>query len=174
MAGSSLAFLLSLESSIINSILFVLRWLKMADFRASVIIHRSVEEVFDYLSNLENSTTLLPFVIGIEKVSNGPVGHGTRYLETRLVRRRRIQAEIVITEFEKYSSFSLKSLSNGVEILYHYKFYPIEEGTQIEQEAFVKTGGLLSFLTKKSLVKIIKNEDGRQLQKLKEVLEGEE
>jgi hypothetical protein len=41
-------------------------------------------------------------------------------------------------------------------------------------EAKVKTGGFLSFLTKKQLVKIIKNEDGGQLKKLKEILEAEE
>ncbi len=145
----------------------------MADFRVSEIIHRPIEEVFSYLSNLENATNLLPFVTDMEKLSNGPVGHGSRFLETRLVRRRSIQAEIHITEFARPTSFTSKSVSNGVEILYHYTFSAIEEGTQVEMEAEVKTGGFLSFLTKKQLVKIIKNEDGGQLQKLKEVLETE-
>lgn len=145
----------------------------MADFRVSEIIHRPIEEVFSYLSNLENATNLLPFVTDMEKLSAGPVGHGSRFLETRLVRRRRIQAEVDIIEFNRPASFTSKSLSNGVEILYHYTFSAIEEGTQVEMEAEVKTGGFLSFLTKKQLVKIIKNEDGGQLQKLKEVLETE-
>lgn len=145
----------------------------MADFRVSEIIHRPIEEVFSYLSNLEHATELLPFVTDMEKLSTGPVGHGSRFLETRLVRRRRIQAEVHITEFASPSSFTSKSVSNGVEILYHYTFSTIEEGTQVEMVAEVKTGGFLSFLTKKQLVKIIKNEDGGQLQKLKEVLETE-
>lgn len=145
----------------------------MADFRVSEIIHRPIEEVFSYLSNLEHATELLPFVTDMEKLSTGPVGHGSRFLETRLVRRRRIQAEVLITEFARPTSFTSKSVSNGVEILYHYTFSAIEEGTQVEMEAEVKTGGFLSFLTKKQLVKIIKNEDGGQLQKLKEVLETE-
>jgi carbon monoxide dehydrogenase subunit G len=145
----------------------------MADFRASEMIHRPIEEVFSYLSNLENAPNLLPFVVDMEKLSNGPVGNGSRFLETRLVRRRRIQAEVQITEFQCPSAFTSKSISNGVEILYHYTFSEIEEGTQVEMEAEVKTAGLLSFLTKKQLVKIIKNEDGGQLQKLKEVLETE-
>ncbi|MGG7619403.1 hypothetical protein [Bacillus coreaensis] len=42
----------------------------MADFRVSEIIHRPIEEVFSYLSNLENATTLLPFVTDMEKLSN--------------------------------------------------------------------------------------------------------
>ncbi|MEK3992513.1 SRPBCC family protein [Robertmurraya sp. FSL R5-0851] len=145
----------------------------MADFRVSEIIHRPIEEVFSYLSNLEHATELLPFVTDMEKLSNGPVGHGSRFLETRLVRRRSIQAEVHITEFARPTSFTSKSVSNGVEILYHYTFSAIEEGTQVEMKAEVKTGGFLSFLTKKQLVKIIKNEDGGQLQKLKEVLETE-
>ena len=146
----------------------------MVDFRASEMIHRPIEEVFSFLSNLENAPNLLPFVVGMEKLSNGPVGHGSCFLETRLVRRRRIQAEVEITEFHRPTAFTFKNISNGVEILYHYTFSPIEEGTQVEMEAEVKTEGLLSFLTKKQLVKIIKNEDGGQLQKLKEVLEKEE
>ncbi|MGG7619404.1 hypothetical protein [Bacillus coreaensis] len=76
--------------------------------------------------------------------------------------------------FNRPTAFTSKSTSNGVEILYHYTFSAIEEGTQVEMVAEVKTGGFLSFLTKKQLVKIIKNEDGGQLQKLKEVLEAEE
>jgi carbon monoxide dehydrogenase subunit G len=145
----------------------------MADFRVSEIIHCPIEEVFSYLSNLENATNLLPFVTDMEKLSNGPVGHGSCFLETRLVRRRSIQSEIHITEFNRPTAFTSKSISNGVEILYHYTFSAIEEGTQIEMEAKVRTGGFLSFLTKKQLVKIIKNEDGGQLKKLKEVLEAE-
>lgn len=146
----------------------------MTDFRVNEIIHCPIEEVFSYLSNLENAIDLVPFVTGMEKLSNGPVGHGSRFLETRLVRRRSIQSEIHITQFNRPTTFTSKSISNGVEILYHYTFSAIEGGTRVEMEVEVKTGSFLSFLTKKHFVKIIKNEDGGQLKKLKEVLEAGE
>lgn len=145
----------------------------MADFRANAIIHKPVEEVFNYAINLENAPKMMPFVVKTEKLTDGPIVKGTKFLETRNIRGKQTKSEIELLEIEPNLSYTIKNQSNGLAVTYHYKFHTIEEGTQVELEAYVNPKGLFSFITKKMLVNIIKKEDGHQLSYLKEILEEE-
>lgn len=146
----------------------------MADFQSSMIIHKPVKEVFDYLLTLENIPEIMPNVVRLEKLSEGTIGKGTKLLETRSIRGREAKAEIEITEFEPYRYYTTKSVAGGITIIYKYFFSEIEEGTQVQFEANVGIKGLFSFFSRRALVKILKQEDGYLLQYLKEELEKKE
>lgn len=146
----------------------------MADFRSSVIIHKPVSEVFNYMAGMEDVHEIMPNVVKMEKITPGPIGKGTQFKETRMVRGKNINADIEYMEYEQDRSIILRSNSNGLIVEYHYKFDEIEEGTQADLEAFVKTSGLVMKLTKRFIVNMIKREDGNQLQYLKEMLENGE
>jgi regulator of replication initiation timing len=144
----------------------------MADFRSSAMIERPVHEVFDYMTDFEkNASELLPNVVKVEKITEGPVGEGTKFLETRNIRGKEATSEIEVIKFERNKAYSVKSESNGLVVIYHYVFHEIEEGTQVEFEAEIQTTGLFMKLTKPMLVKMIKQEDGDQLKYLKEEME---
>ncbi|QED49799.1 SRPBCC family protein [Cytobacillus dafuensis] len=143
----------------------------MADFRSSVIIHKPVKAVFDYITSMENTSEIMPNVVKMEKLTEGPIGKGTKFKETRSVRGNTVNADIEMVEYEQDKLFKTRSDSNGLIVEYTYIFHEIEEGTQVELDASVKTSGLRMKLTKHFIVKMIKREDGFQLEYLKEMLE---
>ncbi|WNS75341.1 SRPBCC family protein [Bacillus sp. DTU_2020_1000418_1_SI_GHA_SEK_038] len=144
----------------------------MADFRSSVIIHKPISEVFHYMASMENVPELMPNVVKMEKLTEGPIGKGTRFKESRSVRGNTVNADIEMIQYIQDQAFTTRSNSNGLITEYAYAFHEIEEGTQVEMDAFVKTSGLRMKLTKRLIVKMIKREDGFQLEYLKEMLEG--
>ncbi|MBU8880983.1 SRPBCC family protein [Bacillus sp. FJAT-29790] len=146
----------------------------MADFRSSVIIYKPVKEVFKYLAGMENAHEIMPNVVEMEKETAGEIGKGTKFRETRMVRGKKINAEIEYVQYKQDQSFTSRSNSNGLIVEYQYVFHEIEEGTQVELAAYIKTSGLVMKLTKGLIVKMIKREDGNQLQYLKEMLEEDE
>ncbi|MEN8702079.1 SRPBCC family protein [Bacillus infantis] len=146
----------------------------MADFKSTVIIRRPVAEVFQYATNPDNAPEIMPNVVKMEKATDGPIGPSTRFIETRMIRGKKVKAEIEYTQFEQDKSYTAKSNSNGLVVTYDYTFTEIDEGTQVELEANIHTSGFIMSLTRPMLVKIIKKEDGRQLSYLKQMLQGDE
>ena len=145
----------------------------VADFRESVIIRKPIEEVFRYIASMENVSELKLTVVKMEKITPGELRKGTKFIETRSIRGKEISADVELLEYEENRLFTTRSNSNGLITEYHYRFSEIEEGTQAELEAFIKTTGLRMKLTKRFIVKMMQQEDGYQLKYLKEMLEDE-
>ncbi|MCT2344290.1 SRPBCC family protein [Niallia taxi] len=146
----------------------------MADFRASVIITEPVDVVFAYFANMSYAPEYMSNVEETEKLTDGPVGVGTKYRELRKVRGKNATAEIEYLAYEKNVAIKRRSNSNGLLVDYDYRFAEIQEGTQVEFEGKVHVKGLMMRLTKRVLVNIIKTEDGDHVQRAKELLESEE
>ena len=84
----------------------------MRRFVKSVIIDRPVETVFAYLSDFENESKWMPGVLKNSKITDGPVGVGTRYLEvSNFMPLWRPRAVYEITEYIANSKISFKSIS---------------------------------------------------------------
>ncbi|PAF13185.1 hypothetical protein CHH61_24815, partial [Shouchella clausii] len=78
----------------------------MADFRSSEIINKPVHEVFDYMIKMENVPELMPFVVKVEKQTEGETGKGTKFVETRMVRGKKISADVEIINFEQDRTYT--------------------------------------------------------------------
>ncbi len=74
----------------------------MASFENTVIIQRSVEDVFAFLADFENVPRWNYAIVETRKVSPGPVGVGTTYRQTRSVPRRSEEG-LEVTVFEPAS-----------------------------------------------------------------------
>lgn len=145
----------------------------MVDFFGNAIIHRPLEEVFAFAVDIENAPRYMSNVVGMEKITEGPIRVGSIFIETRNIRGKEAKAEREIVEFQQNRSFAISGISNGLTILYRYTFEEIVEGTQAQFFAEIHTQGWLMKLTRPFLVKMIKQEDGNHLRYLKEVLESE-
>ena len=143
----------------------------MADFHASVIICEPIEEVFAYFADMANASAYMNKVISAEKLTEEPIGVGTKYKEIRNVRGNRVYAEIEYLTFDKNKAFTRRSSSNGLMVDYAYRFSEIPEGTQVEFEGTVHVKGLKMLLMRKFLVKMVKSEDNDHVQNAKEALE---
>jgi carbon monoxide dehydrogenase subunit G len=75
----------------------------MALIHSSMLIDRPKEEVFDFLSDMRNEMKWNPGVESMEKLTDGPIGLGTKYI-AKWKQSKRIEVECVA--FERPSSWS--------------------------------------------------------------------
>ena len=112
----------------------------MAKFENSVVINRPLEEVFAFVSNLENDPKWQSGVLESKKTSEGPIGVGTTYRTVGQFLGRRIESEIEITEYELNRKVSGKSKSGPIRFESHNTYERVE-GTRVTVEAEAEIGG---------------------------------
>jgi len=102
----------------------------MFQVKVSIVINRPLEEVFVFLSNLENNMKWRSGMIKAEKISEGPIGVGTTYRVINNFFGRRAEGEAVVTEYElnwKYATMN----KSGLRIKTQRMFEPVEGGTRV-------------------------------------------
>ena len=81
----------------------------MATLETSVTIGKSVEQVFEYLTNLDNQRKLSPYITGVEV--DGPVKLGTKYrIETTSMGHKNTTTNEVVA-FEPNKKFGVKTFA---------------------------------------------------------------
>ncbi len=138
----------------------------MIEFENTIRIHRPITEVFAFLSDLENIPKWNYYVLAVTKLSNGPIGIGTRYHQVR----KTDQQDIHITELEPNHKIVIKTLPQSSPSL-EMRFTLSEEGnaTRIRDEWRLDSGWPrpLEWLGEGR----IKSAVAENLTKLKELLE---
>lgn len=145
----------------------------MAGFQLEETIARSPEELFDILSNPERAADIVPNVTNMEKLTDGPVGVGARYRETRVIDGEAHETELEVVRYEPPTDYAVRNVTGGVETVYHYRLTPQGNGTRIVMEATVSGSGLRA-LVAPVLAVILKREDGDHLTQLKAAVEPAE
>ncbi|MFD1019791.1 SRPBCC family protein [Thalassobacillus hwangdonensis] len=140
-------------------------------FRQSVLINAPLDEVFNTATDFDNSPEIMDNVVEVEKLTEGPVGTGTKVKEVREIRGRKAEATLEIVEFVPNAKYSVQSVHGGVTIIYHYQFSDSGEGTRVEFNGELKTKGLKNLLMKPLMTAVIKKEDSDHLEKLKKYIE---
>lgn len=99
----------------------------MAVLENSVEIARPPEEVFDALVDLRNELVWNPDVVSMEKITDGPIGVGTRF------RAKWKQSKTVIVECTKYDRPRTWGYHNGgqVEVDFSVVITPRGEGSLV-------------------------------------------
>jgi uncharacterized protein YndB with AHSA1/START domain len=142
----------------------------MAGFDLREWISRPPRDVFDFMVSPDNAPKVVPSVKRMVKLTEGPVGVGTRYRETRLMDGRERQAELEVVAYEPVQKYAMKNVTEGIETVYRYTFHPEADGTRVDLHCEVKAGGLKKLMLP-LVASILKKEDGDHLQRLKKALE---
>ena len=145
--------------------------LNVAGFHASEHIDRPPEDVFAYITNLDNALEWLPAVTHLEQITQGPLSVGTRYRETRQVGDREGQVEMEVTEYDPPRRYAVAFARGGYESTYRYTFEAESSGTRAEL-ACVVSGRGLKRLTAHIVARAMKRFDEGQLASLKAAIEG--
>lgn len=143
----------------------------MAGFQTSTFIQSPPEAVFAFISDPAVGVGLIDGILKCEKLTPGPAGVGTRYLETRLMGGKAAQAELVIRAYEPPRRVTVGSDAPGLVTNYHYTLEPEAGGTHLHWECELKAEGLRSLMLP-VLAGIMKLQDGDHLEKVKAHLEG--
>ena len=143
----------------------------MSGFNMTEWIAHSPKEVFDFIIDSENASKVVSNVRSMVKLTEGSVGVGTRYRETRLLNGKEEQSELEIVDFEPNQRYAMKNVTEGVETIYRYTFQPEKDGTRIDLVCELSASGVKKLMLP-MVASILKKEDGGQLQRLKEVMEN--
>ncbi|MDX1435188.1 MAG: SRPBCC family protein [Anaerolineales bacterium] len=145
----------------------------MAGFESKTVINRPIDEVFAIISDPTQGVNLVDNIIKCEKISDGPVGVGTRFMETRLMGGQEAQAELVIRAYNPPNQVTIGSDAEGVTANYHYKLAASGDGTEVHWECELQAVGLRRMMLP-MLAGIMKIQDGDHLDKVKTALESQE
>ena len=144
----------------------------MKRIEVSVVINRPIEEVFAYVTNLENDTQWQSSVLESGLVGEGPLGVGTKTREVRKFMGRRLESVAEVTAYEPNAKIAFKSTSGPVQYEASYTFEPVDAGTKVTIVGEADTGGFFK-LAEGLVVRQFEKEMQTALAALKDILEGQ-
>jgi uncharacterized protein YndB with AHSA1/START domain len=138
----------------------------MIEFENTIQIKRPQNEVFRFLSDLENLPKWNYFVTQVKKVSKGPIGIGTTYHQIRKTDEQTLQ----IVELEPQRKIGVTTISKSFPRLeMELIFEPKETGTLIIDRWKLETGK--PALLERFAVQSIRSAVHENLTKLKQLME---
>jgi len=115
----------------------------MIKVELSVVIKRPVEEVFAFLSDLENNLKWRSSQIEVQKTSTGPIGVGTTYRMVNNVLGHRLETEAEVTEYEPNRKFTSIDKSGNFPLVAQRFFEPVKGGTRVRLVLKAEPGGFV-------------------------------
>ncbi len=142
----------------------------MINVEFSTVINRPLDEVFAFLSDLENNSKWRSGMIEATKTSAGPIGMGTTYRMINNVLGQRIEGEAEVTQYEPNRKYATVNKS-GAPIETQRTFEHVEGGTRV---TFVVKAELGSFtkLATPLIARIAKRRAESDAANLKDLLEA--
>lgn len=98
----------------------------MKEAERSAEIGRSADEVFAFLSEIDNLPRWQSGVISAEKTSDGPIGVGSTAVVERRVLGQQLRADLRVTVFEPPRRFVLEAESSGISVEASVAVEPLE------------------------------------------------
>lgn len=138
-------------------------------FANSVTVARSPHEIFEYLANFENAPEWNYAIVETRKTSDGPVGVGTTYRQTRSLPSRSEEA-FQVAEFEPDQRLAIHGDLGPFEGTLTYELEGVAGGTRITNSAELEAHGLLKIAAPLASSRV-GDAVAANLQKLKEILE---
>lgn len=136
----------------------------------SVVINRSVEEVFAFITDLKNDLHWQSGMMESSKTPDRQTGVGTVVRHVRRFLGRQIDASVEITEYEPNKKIWLRSISGPFRFTGGYTFEPLGHGSRVAVAFEGETTGLYR-LVQTMIAGELKRQIEADYQKLKELLE---
>ena len=103
----------------------------MKPVEVSKQIQAGVDEVFAVFSDLEHCAERIDGIAKLEILSDGPVGLGTRWRETRVMFGKEATEVMEITQWQPPHSYLTEAKSHGSHYLSEFRFEPQDGGTLV-------------------------------------------
>ena len=143
----------------------------MNGFEFTEHIARPPQDVFAVLADPTRATEFIDNIKASTKLTDGPVGVGTRFRETRIVRGKEASADLLVSAYEPNTHVGISTEAEGITVEYHYRLAPDAGGTRLTWICELEASGLRKMMLP-MVAGIMKKEDGDHLQKLKSYLEA--
>jgi carbon monoxide dehydrogenase subunit G len=138
-------------------------------FSNTITIKRQTSEVFAYLADFENLPRWNYAITDTRKITPGPVGVGSKYLQVRTVPKRSEETFEVI-EFEPDSRLTVRGAFGPLSGQASYVLVPTDDGTRLTNAMDLQPGGVLNLVAPLATSRV-RAAVATNLDKLKEILE---
>ena len=138
-------------------------------FTNTITIDRPPAAVFAYLADLENLPRWNYAISETRKTSDGPVGVGSRYRQTRTLPTRSEEA-FEVTEFEPDRRLSIRGALGPFHSEATYLLAPTDDGTVLTNAMNLRPSGALRLVAPLAASRI-KSAVAANLEALKQILE---
>jgi hypothetical protein len=118
----------------------------MAIVSGEILINRPVEQVFDFVSDQRNEPIYNPRMLQSEKITDGPIGVGTRFRAMAMVGRRKAEMIIEVTECQRPRRFGSRTTMSSADIAGGLTFEPVNGATLMRWSWEVRPNGALRLL----------------------------
>ena len=142
----------------------------MAQFKTSLIIHRSVEDVFAFVANYQNSPRWVAGEWEHTQVSAGPIGVGTVIRTSGRTLGLRVEATRTIVAYEPPRKYAFKTEYQQMPITTTFLFDPIANGTHLTVVVDGEPTGLFK-ATAPFVLGAVRQQFEGDLRRLKTILE---
>ncbi len=143
--------------------------------RVSILIHRPLTDVFRFVANFENQSQWQKATIRNTQLTPGPMGVGVqgRHVGKWLGRNYESVGEVI--EYEPGRQWGYKSLSGPYDLVMHYHFESVENGTRLTMDVEGDTKGFFGFFkfAEPLVARAGENLLNDDLARLKKVLESQ-
>ena len=137
-------------------------------YRTETVIRRSPEAVFDYCSDLRSELQWNPQVKYIEKVTDGPVGVGTRY-RARWANSGPTTVEVVV--FDRPRSWETTTTARGVRIRFQGTVTDAGPGARYTASLELQPEGPARLVAPLALL-AMRRQDRKNMRRVREALES--
>jgi hypothetical protein len=138
-----------------------------------IVINRSIQEVFAYVTNHANDKFWKPFVTESRQVSTGAIGVGTLFEIVTTTWKQRSTGQVEILEYKPYSWYVYKSNSQPFHFVAQLLFSPTPSGTQLQGQVTFHAKGLWKLFTP-FLAIFFHSQTKQTFTRLKQVMESPE
>lgn len=113
----------------------------------SIDIDRPVDEVFDFVADQRNEPSYNPRMTSSEKLTDGPIGAGTRFRAVMQMRGRSLPMEIEFTDLDRPHRLASRTTGAGSQVVGQLTFQPVGRGTRMTWDWDVRFGGPMRWLS---------------------------
>ncbi len=103
----------------------------MAQLKTDIHVNAPPDATFAIFSDLTKMEQRLSGVTKIEMLTDGPIGAGSKWRETRIMFGREATEEMIISEYNPASHYSVTADSHGVAYATRFDFTPDDGGTRV-------------------------------------------
>jgi len=148
----------------------------MATVKLSRHIAAELDRVFDTASDFAAAPQAIASVKHVELLTDGPVGLGTRFRETRVVMNQEATEELEVIAFDRPRSFEVGAEVHGCRIRSAMTFEANGDGTDVEfsfdaTPVSVAAKAMASMM--EPMLNMLAQECGRDLDDLKKAIEAQ-
>jgi uncharacterized protein YndB with AHSA1/START domain len=113
----------------------------MARIAGEIVIAQPVDVVFDYVADQTNEPQYNPRMVLAEKITNGPVGKGTKFRSAVAAGPRPAQMQIEYTSFDRPRQLESEIRMRQADFSYQLTFEPAVGGTRMRWAGQIRPKG---------------------------------